>query len=245
LFPQLYHAQHAGYVEDLDFWQELVSYDNKPILELGCGTGRVTLRLAEHGSLVFGLDNDFEMLTFLKNNITEELKPFVRCIQADMTLFRLALLFRYILLPCNTYSTFLATQRLSILATLRRHLLPGGFFVVSLPNPIRLASLQSQGYTEIEDVFPHPIDHEPVQVSNTWQRANDIFTLYWHYDHLLPTGEVKRHSFQNIHYLTSIEQYLNEFRGAGFDIIDLYGDFNYSRYEPDSPHLIAKVRWPN
>lgn len=245
MYPQLYHAQHIGYVEDLPFWQELVSHDNKPILELGCGTGRVTLFLAENGIQVISLDNDFEMLAFLRENTPQEIKPLVQCIQADMTQFHLAKRFSYILLPCNTYSTFSSTQRLSILEKLRHHILPGGYFVVSLPNPKRLSTLPPQGNTELEDVFPHPVDDEPVQVSNTWQRARDIFTLIWHYDHLLPTGEVRRHSVKINHYLSSLEQYLSEFQGAGFDINDLYGNFNFSEYAPDSPYLIVKVCWPN
>jgi SAM-dependent methyltransferase len=48
----------GGYAADLPLWEELASEAGGPILELGCGTGRVALHLARRGHEVTGLDVD-------------------------------------------------------------------------------------------------------------------------------------------------------------------------------------------
>ncbi len=58
LFPLFYHAQHQNYLEDLPFWLGLAATQGSPILELGCGSGRVLLPLALAGHRVLGIDND-------------------------------------------------------------------------------------------------------------------------------------------------------------------------------------------
>lgn len=48
----------GGYAADLPLWEELAERQGGPILELGCGIGRVTLHLARRGHRVYGLDRD-------------------------------------------------------------------------------------------------------------------------------------------------------------------------------------------
>jgi SAM-dependent methyltransferase len=244
MFPALYHTQHSDYTEDLSFWLELAHQEAKPILELGCGTGRVLMAIAHAGYQVFGLDNDSQMLAFLRDNIPGTIKPKVHFFLADMSQFHLARRFGLALLPCNTYSTCSTLHRQSILDGLGRHLQPGGIFAVSLPNPSLFQKFPPQGSSEIEAVYPHPTDSEPVQVSSSWQRTEEYFTIHWHYDHLLPDGHVQRLSTQVQHHLTATKQYLAEFQAAGFEITNLYGDFQKSTYQPNSPYLIILAKWP-
>jgi SAM-dependent methyltransferase len=54
-----HEVECGGYTADLALWEELAGQTDKPIMELGCGAGRVTLHLAEKtGLLVIGFDND-------------------------------------------------------------------------------------------------------------------------------------------------------------------------------------------
>jgi SAM-dependent methyltransferase len=63
----VWHDVECGsYTADLPLWEELADQTDKPIMELGCGTGRVTLHLAQHsGRLVIGLDTDRELVESL------------------------------------------------------------------------------------------------------------------------------------------------------------------------------------
>jgi SAM-dependent methyltransferase len=239
LFPLLYHAHHAHETEDLPFWLELAARQGNPLLELGCGTGRVLLPLVKAGYQVYGLDRDPAMLAVLRMNAPNELRPGLQLLQSDMTAFHLGKRFALILLPCNTFSTLAQPARLATLERVAMHLRPGGSFAASLPNPALLKRLPAASDTELEDILSHPLDGEPVQVSSAWVRQGDLFTLSWHYDHLLPDGRVERLSARVQHYLAPVETYLTELRAAGLEITGIFGNFDWSPYDAGaSPHLI-------
>lgn len=63
----IWHDVECGsYAADLPLWEELAERQEEPVLELGCGTGRVALHLARRGYEVIGLDRDRELLEVLE-----------------------------------------------------------------------------------------------------------------------------------------------------------------------------------
>ncbi len=233
--PELYHSHHNLYKDDLAFWHDLTAQFGQPVLELGCGTGRVLLPLRQQGINVIGLDLEPAMLAVLKTQ-----DPAAPVLAADLRQFHFSTLFPLILLPCNTWSIFTAPQRQAALNTITRHLTPGGCFCVSLPNPAILIDLGDSDDIEIEDTFPHPQTGNPVQVSSTWETRDEHITVFWHYDHLLPDGQIERTTHHISHQLDQTETYLNELHAAGFEITT-WGDFDRSLYDEDSPSLIVQA----
>jgi len=233
----LYHAHHSRHLEDIPFWRELARRNGNPILELGCGTGRVTMALAKDGLHVIGLDINANMLSILRKRTSSGI-PKLSILQADMTNFHLALPFALIIMPCNTYSTLSRNNREASLRSACRHLLPSGTFAVSLPNPMVLETLPRKSEPQLEETFLHPQSGNPVQVSSSWRRSAHDFTLLWTYDHLLPDGRVERFTSQVRHHLASVETLLDEFHQAGLHINGLYGDYDWSDIKPDSPQMI-------
>ena len=238
-FPVLYHAHHQNFNEDIPFWQSLARWQGDPILELGCGTGRVLIPLCQSGHTVYGLDNAHEMLSFLKQRITPELAPQIKLIEGDMTDFKIDALFRLVILPCNTYSTFTSNTRAKMLTCVFNHLVPGGVFGVSMPNPNLLLALEDSA-TEpaLETIFSHPKSGNPVQVGSRWERNGSVVSFIWHYDHLLPNGRIERLTITNDHQLNTVEQYITEMLTAGFTIRSTYRNFETGPYKPDSNYLI-------
>ncbi|KPJ51544.1 hypothetical protein AMJ39_09700 [candidate division TA06 bacterium DG_24] len=57
-----YDSQHGDYVADIPFYLDQVSRWGDPVLELGCGTGRVAIPIAKRGYRITGLDASEPML---------------------------------------------------------------------------------------------------------------------------------------------------------------------------------------
>ena len=238
MFPTLYHAHHNQYQEDLPFWLELARQQGGPVLELGCGTGRVLLPLARAGFPTVGLDNDLAMLRFIQSAQTADLQPAPLLIAASLTDFHLAQRFPLVLLPCNTWSVLEAGQRRQALKCIARHLAPGGIFAASLPNPDFLRDLPVSAEADVDETFTHPVTGNPVQVSSSWQRTRRHFTVTWYYDHLLPDGEVERLTVQSRHELIPSAVYVDELRQAGLQLQALYGEFDGSPADRWAANLI-------
>jgi SAM-dependent methyltransferase len=244
---QLYHTHHTLHAEDVSFWLKLAGAGcqaGRRVLELGCGTGRVLLPLAQAGCSVLGVDNDPAMLALLRQRWladgAPQAAPVPRApvVQADFLHLPLAPVFDLALLPCNTYTTLSAPQRLALLHGLRVCLRPAGRFAVAMPNPLTLLDLPRRSAPQLEETFAHPLDGEPVQVSCGWLRSPHELALTWHYDHLKPDGEVQRTTLQVRHQLDPLETYLQELAAAGFAAPTLYGDYDETPYAEDSPQVI-------
>ena len=237
-FPSLYHQHHLEYQEDFKFWLSLARQGGSPLLELGCGTGRLLLPLAEAGLKCFGIDNDQCMLDFLQNKIPDEVRDRIQTFYADFISFSLDIQFPLIILPCNTYSTLQGNFRVSLLGCVYKQLTTNGKFAVSIPNPDLLLSQEITQYSEIETIFPHPDTGNPVQVSYSIEKSVEAITFHWYYDQLLPDGKVQRSTVSTVHTSISSSHYLDEIRNSGFEIMETFGSFDRSVYSKDSPNLI-------
>lgn len=241
LTAHLYDLHHSRHAEDLSFWLDLAAEAGGPILELGCGTGRVLLPLALAGHTVYGLDRDAAMLRVLRRNFPHAASSNVFVFQADLAAFCLSERFKLILLPCNTYSTLSGTQRAKCLERVRKHLGTLGVFAASLPNPVLLRGLPERSDPEVEEAFLDPETANPIQVSSSWERRAGHFDLSWHYDRLFPDGRVQRLTVHTRHELNPVDTYIQELHAAGFTSIETYGDFDHSEYDSSSPALILKA----
>jgi len=234
---KIYHLHHQRHQEDLPFWQALAQIYGAPTLELGCGTGRVLMPFLRAGINGFGVDHDFEMLNCLRNlAAADHLSPNV--ILTDFTHMNLRAKFKVILLPCNAYSTLDHDKRQALLNNVRHNLAPGGVFAISVPNPAALLELPEYGHPQIEDAFPWPDSDVMIQVSSSWTRTSDLFTLIWHYDLLTPDGRSKRYDRSTTHFIETSNAILAEIESAGYSIKELYGDFDRSVFSLQAPNLI-------
>lgn len=242
LIPALYHEHHRSFIEDLPFWLDLARRQGGPVLELGCGTGRILIPLAEAGFRCYGVDHSPEMLEFLHSQAPPSISQNIVTTQADFSSFKINIQFPLVILPCNTFSTLDVTSRRSVITTIKEHLLPGGIFATSIPNPCVLSALESTEQPEIEMFFPHPVTRNPVQVSCEIISNGEQVAFNWNYDHLMPDGKVERMRMSTSHFLTPASRYLEELQKSGFSIEDSFGDFDFSPFTTDSTNLIIIAR---
>lgn len=120
--------------QDVAFYADVAKQYGEPVLELGCGTGRVTMAIAEAGCRIVGLDLSRKMLARaaekcagLKSHVRER----VRLVQGDMTRFELKEKFRTIIIPFRPFQHLLETeQQIGCLECAREHLAQGGRLVM-------------------------------------------------------------------------------------------------------------------
>lgn len=142
--PDEYDLEHLGDSEDVEFYISLVrKLRPQRVLELGCGTGRITLPLAEQGARlgfdVIGLDSQAEMLESANKRHLEAppaVRERLRLIQADMRTWQSESAFDLIVIPCSSISHLLALKdQLAAWNQCRRNLTPGGRFLVEITMP--------------------------------------------------------------------------------------------------------------
>jgi SAM-dependent methyltransferase len=109
--PLLYDAENPDPEPDASFYRKLSAEVPGPILDLGCGTGRITLALAGSGLEVTGLDLSPEMLARARSKDTEHK---VEWIQGDARSFDLMRTFALIIETGGTFQHLLARGMLSL-----------------------------------------------------------------------------------------------------------------------------------
>jgi SAM-dependent methyltransferase len=125
----------AAYEADLPLWRELASVGSGPVLDLGCGTGRVTLDLAERGNDVTGLDADPELVAELGRRARARGLR-MRCHVADVRSFELDTTFGLAIAPMQVVQLLGGPSgRESMLRSVHRHLRAGGLVALALADP--------------------------------------------------------------------------------------------------------------
>jgi SAM-dependent methyltransferase len=122
----------GAYEADLPLWEQLAEQAGGPVLELGCGTGRVALHLARRGHSVTAIDNDPVQVDELSSRAAGENLP-VRAETVDATAFSLDLRFALALAPMQLIQLLPDSgSRRRCLGAVAAHLAPGGLLALAI-----------------------------------------------------------------------------------------------------------------
>ena len=239
-FARLFSAQYAEFAQDLPLWQHLAREAGGPILEIGCGDGRVMRVLAGEGFEVTGIDTNPAMLHRARHSLSQKMRSCVHLLEQDVRSMDLPDRYRLIIAPCNTLAGLTDLDLSQALTRLRVHLQPGGHLAFEVPWP----GEDTADSDEPLSAFLEPESGNPVQVYARQETDADgkRAVVTWRYDELLADGSVRSWSLPTTFYLRRPEDYATRLTCAGFAEVSLFGSYRLEPLGPDGPQLIVVCR---
>lgn len=234
---------------DIDFFLEMAERFGDPILELGCGTGRLLLPLAEAGYKITGLDISSGMLNILKEKLAtksaEEVKR-ASLVHGDFQDYSLDEEFRFIFIAFNTfYHSLTLEDQESTLRSAHKHLQDEGRLCIAVFNP-NLDYITSTKQGALTHDFTYHDEERGLTLSrfsvSTFQPFKQLLDVDFIYDVIEGGNKFERHlvHFQ-LRYLFYNELHIL-LKNCGFVVEEEYGDYDKSPLAEGCPQLIFVAR---
>lgn len=215
---------------DLEFYVSLARRIGGPVLEIGCGTGRILLPTAQAGIEIDGLDFTPQLLEIARAKLDPTLAPRVRLHEGDMRSFDLGRQYRLITVPFRPLQHLLTVDdQVRALTAMRRHLRPGGYLAFNVFYPNYRIIDQPGGAEQEDSSWTDPADPQ-VTVKRFFRRTsvdrlNQAFEGEFIYRSYREGKQVRveRSAFRMSWYTWPHLQLL--LRHTGFEIAESYGTF--------------------
>lgn len=205
------------------------------VLDLGCGTGKLTRLMEQKGYDMIGVDNSFEMLDIAREQGDTQILYLLQ----DMREFELYGTVRAVYSACDSVNYILEEEELcEVFSLVNNYLDPGGLFVFDFNSSYKYRELLA------ENTFAETRDEGSFIWENYYDEEEGIneydLTLY------IEDGEERFQRFQEVHYqkcyeLSTMQRLLEE---AGLEFVAAYDAYTKNPVAEDSEKItmIAKER---
>lgn len=229
--------------QDVGFFVEAAKESGGPVLEVGCGTGRVLIPTARAGVEITGLDLSPHMLEVCRGKLAvepEEVRARVRLVEGDMRQFELGQTFQLVTLPFRPFQHLTTVEdQLACLGCLRRHLAEDGRLILDIFNPKMESLVQTAFGEELseEPEFSMPDGRKVIRrhkvVSRDIINQVNYVELIYYVTH--PDGRQERlvQAFPMRYFFKFEAEHL--LARAGFEVEQLYADYDKSPYGSKHP----------
>lgn len=235
---------------DFPFWYKLAYSADEPILEVGCGTGRLTVPFGEYGIRTVGFDTSGEALAQARLRAAASPDLPLTFIEGDIRTADLGQKFGLVIFPDNAFLRFLTPEdQRAALANVYRHLRLGGRLALALFVPdissLAVAAGEQAGAVRFVGELPGA-DGMPPAAIYEYRRTlpfEQIVEQYLLVEALDPDGRTveRRRHLTRLAYLWPREvRYLLEL--TGFEIEALYGGFRQEPFDSESTHQVWVAR---
>ena len=243
-WADIYDAVYSYVREDIPFYVAEAAAARGPVLELGCGTGRVGIPIAQSGVETVGIDSSTAMLEVARGK-AQRLglgDDALSLVLADMRELSLDRRFELAIIPFRGFLALLTVEdQQRALARIRDHLAPGGRLVFNIFVP-DLNMLLQEGDTpyHLRDVT----DPESGVTYVLWQQSgfdnhNQIITTRLIVEELDASRTMVRRVYRDfqLRYAYRWEVY-HLLESCGFEVVELYGDFDRSPFDEGSTEMV-------
>ncbi len=236
---EFYDLEFAARELEIPFYRKHARQAGGPLLEVACGTGRLTLPIARDGGEITGLDISRPMLEQARLKAASEGLR-VEWIEQDCRDMRLDKSFALIFSAANAMQHLLdAKSACDFLQSARRLLRPDARLILDVfnPNPAKLVRPATKRYLQKTIVMP---SGETIQVeaASEYQSSTQVlrFDLYY-----LKDGQTLRTKRVNMRCFFP-EELLTLCRLNGLEVVDRFSNYDESPFGDDSPKQILFCR---
>ncbi len=260
--PQEYDLEHATREADIDLYVNLVQrWQPQRMLELGCGTGRVTIPLAARTAAgteeIVGLDCVPEMLAAARQKAAA-LEPAaatrLRWVQGDLRSYRAEPRCDLIIAPCGTLCHLLSLDdQLAAWRMAWINLNAGGRFIADVPTPefaVLAESLQipRRATLQIDNDTARPNEHGEKRLVRyravTYRAGEQCATVRYLYDAFQDGAQPERFLSDYEHHVYFPRELELLFRSSGFHVESVWGDYHEAPLQNHSRALVVVGRKP-
>lgn len=224
------------FLSDLQFYKKWLPTNKEArILELCCGTGRLTIPIAQEGYNICGVDYTPSMLEQAKWKATEAGLE-INFIEADIRTLDLQEKFDFIFIPFNSIHHLYRNEDLfKALACVRNHLKGGGLFLLDCFNPnIQYIVENEKGQAMIAEYTTDDGREVLIKQTMRYECATQINRIEWYY-----FINEEFHSTQNLDMRLFFPQELDSYlEQAGFGIVHKFGGFEEEPFDDKSEKQI-------
>lgn len=235
-FAPLYDYFQKGVKNDVNFYLNYFRGFKGKILEIGAGTGRITIPLLKRDLNVTALDISPGMLELLKEK-AEKGNVSVKTVCADMRKFRLRDKFDAVIITFRAFQHMYSVKdQFDALKTIKKHLKPNGVLIFDVYTP-DLKYIQKGNWQWRKDQntkLPGIKGVVKIDFRNRYDMAEQM--MHQEYRFSYPGGKKEIIPLRmRFFFRFEIEHLLAL---SGFELVKLYGDFRKNSYRNNSPEMI-------
>lgn len=242
-----YDAETGGKTDDLLMYSRLAETYGAPIFDVGCGTGRVLLHLAQEGYAVHGIDDSRSMLNRLDNklNAMPHLNEFVSYSEGDVLTFETDERYKMVLLTYNALMHFhLQSTQIQLLENLHKIMADDGLLVLDLPNAGETFATQETDAILLDREFIEPESGHLVmlQSHSYLDRTTQLLHVTWIYDEVTGDGTLKRLRVPHVlryYFFPEIKLLLER---CSFEITGVFGGTEEEAFEDGAERMIIYAK---
>ena len=254
-YAQTYDASVPDWPGEVDFYQEMAAItksNGASLLEIACGTGRIAIRLAQHGIRVVGLDISPQMLAAARQK-SAELEN-IRWVLGDMRSFDLGEQFGLAIIPGHAFQNLNTPQdQVACLECIRQHLIASGTLVVHLDHQdiSWLGDLVGEkgGVFEVAEQFRHPKTGRQVHTSRAWsyEPASQTAICQTAWEEVDENGQIVNRILNEPIRLHCVFRFEMEhlLGRVGYVVQAVYGDFFRNALQDNSSEMVWVARCPS
>ena len=178
-----YDNQHKNFKDDIPFYLKKAKCYGNPVLEIACGTGRITIPLAEEGIDITGLDISEGMLDEARKKAKEKNLP-VSFFKADCRYFNMKRKFNLIFIPFNSFAHIHDLESIeNCFKHIREHLAEDGRFILDIFNPKLEYLTRCPDEKKMAFEYPDPESDGNVVIHETmkYDKATQVNYIKWYY----------------------------------------------------------------